>query len=160
MYYIATTRFNNDTFKQNRDYCINKSNLYYGTPIPMKDKIKKDYFVFVLEMNNDENKIMGLGIIKNTIINQSKNHLIYKDRNYNRFIYKGYSRIDRSQIKDEYSIKVFEILDLLLFKGSRHIKRAQGITELPDWIDNKKFNFSKYFRFLFRKYNNYNVKYN
>tara|TARA_Y100001970_G_C14259543_1_gene878676 strand:- start:12198 stop:12671 length:474 start_codon:yes stop_codon:yes gene_type:complete len=156
MYYIATTRFNNETFSENRNYCERNESLYYGSPIPLKDKLKKEHNIVVLEMNNDENKIMGIGIIKNILI-KKKNHQVYKDRNYNRYIYSGNIRIDRNEIIDEYNKKIFDILDMLLFKGSKHIKRAQGITELPEWIINCNFDFKKYFRYLFKKYKNFKI---
>ena len=44
------------------------------------------------------------------------------------------------------------MFDTLLFKSKKHIKRAQGITELPEWIlKNKQFNFIHFFRELFRR---------
>jgi hypothetical protein len=53
---------------------------------------------------------------------------------------------------DGYDKAIVEIFDTLLFKSKKHIKRAQGITELPEWIlKNKQFNFIHFFRKLFRK---------
>ena len=156
MYYITTTRFNNETFSENRKYCEKHDKLYYGSPIPIKDSIKKDYFVIVLEMNNDENKVVGIGLIKNNLENKKLHH-IYKDRNYNRYIYQGINRIDREEIDDDFNKKIFELFDLLLFKGAKHLKRSQGISEIPMWLKNVKFNYKRYFDYLFRKYKKFKI---
>ena len=34
----------------------------------------------------------------------------------------------------EHEEKIMQILDMLCFKGSRHLKRGSGITSLPQWI--------------------------
>ena len=60
----------------------------YGVPrrvaptIPLKEKL------YVLEMNNDTNKIMGIGLIRN-FIKMDTTHSIYSDQNFNRFSYQG-----------------------------------------------------------------------
>ena len=77
---------------------------------------------------------------------------IYDDRNYNRYTYRSNYRIDRSIITTEEE-KIFKIFDVLLFKGSRHMKRGQGITSVPLWISkNKHIDFIAFFRELFVKY--------
>lgn len=147
---IATTRFNNDTWEQNIswrrqnewDGCI------YGTPMEMKEDIYKGSLVIILEMNNDVNKIMGLGVVKNSIATD-KYYKIYKWGNYNRYTYKSKYRIDRDEMDDE-ELKIMKILDVLLFKGSRHLKRGQGITCLPRWImKNSHINFTAKLRDMF-----------
>lgn len=147
---IATTRFNNDTWEQNLtwrrqnewDGCI------YGTPMEMKEDIYKGSLVIILEMNNDVNKIMGLGVVKNSIATD-KYYKIYKWGNYNRYTYKSKYRIDRDEMGDE-ELKIMKMLDVLLFKGSRHLKRGQGITCLPAWImKNSHINFTTKLRDMF-----------
>ena len=95
---IATTRFNNETWEQNLtwrrrnewDGCI------YGSPMEMKEDIYKGALVIILEMNNDVNKIMGLGLVKNSVATD-KYYKIYKWGNYNRYTYKSEYRIDRDR---------------------------------------------------------------
>ena len=160
---ICCTRFNNCTYNQNilwkriNDYegCI------YNIPIKIKDNIALDTPIFVLEMNNDLNIILGIGYIKNHIYmdlkhKYSKNNCIkiYKDNNYNRYTYKSCYRIDRSELnREEY--EYIKILDILLFKGSTHFKRGSGIQQISSWItENKVFNFYKYIQNIFiKKYN-------
>ena len=80
-----------------------------------------------------------------------KYYKIYSDGNYNRYVYKSLYKIDlnNNNITD-YERKVIEIFNVLLFKGSRNVKRYNGITELPKWIkNNKHMDFVKFFRELF-----------
>jgi hypothetical protein len=152
---ITTTRFNNETFQQNKNY-IKKSNIngcIYGTPIKIKSNVPLETTVYVIEMNNEKNKIEGIGLINNRLI-LDKSHRIYNDMDYNRYIYKGSRRLDTSSINDEYYKRVIYVLEQLLFKGGRHCKRAQGITNLADWIINNKheFNFIKCMDDMFNKY--------
>jgi hypothetical protein len=150
MYNIALTRFNNITwneltlwkdnhniFVSNQDGIINKSDFcIYNTPNKIKDSVKYNIPLFVIEMNNDENIIMGIGFIHNTIFNKKFN--IYKSGNYNRYSYKGKCRIDRL-LFNQREIVIIDILETLLFKGSRHSKRGHGITIIPNWILKNKY---------------------
>ena len=152
---ITTTRFNNETFQQNKNY-MKKANIkgcIYGTPIRIKSNVPLETTVYVIEMNNDKNKIEGIGLINNRTI-LDKNYRIYNDMDYNRYIYKGRYRLDTSSISDEYFKRVIYVLEQLLFKGGRHCKRAHGITNLADWIINNKheFNFIKCMDDMFNKY--------
>lgn len=152
MYYLATTRFNQDTLQQNINWREKNqwNGCIYGTPMKISEKIPYGSTMFILEMNNDINKIVGIGVIKNNIskskLKEKSDHSIriYKWGNYNRFIYKSKYRIDRSDFtRDEE--KIINILDVLMFKGSRHLKRGQGITRVPQWIThNKHFDFIKF----------------
>lgn len=76
------------------------------------------------------------------------------NKDYNRYVYKGRKRIDVNIIDDPYFKKVITVLEQLLFKGARHVKRCQGISQLPKWIiQNKyKFDFIKCFNNMFNKY--------
>ena len=133
---IAVTRFDNTTYRENRDWC--KKNGYqgciYGTPTRVSEKINPDDELYILEMNNSTNKIMGIGYIipgRNTI----KRAKIYRDNNYNRFIYNSSRRIDLEQDYVPVTlIRMVIILEKLLFYGSRHCKRGHGIQLLPLWI--------------------------
>jgi len=66
---IATTRFNNETHFQNSTYKQKVKQIgyecIYGTPMKIKEKIPLHSYVYVIEMNNDKNKIEGIGLIKN-----------------------------------------------------------------------------------------------
>ena len=151
MYQLATTRFNTETWKENQHYRkkIQHSGCIYGAPKQIKDDITLHLPIFVLEMQNDANKIMGIGLIRNAIV-IGKRHTIYKESFYNRYTYKGDFRIDRDGLNKE-ELKVITLMEALIFKGYHHLKRGQGITLVPAWITNSKhINFIKHFRAMFR----------
>jgi hypothetical protein len=127
---IGTTRFSNKTFKENEEWRIKNKwkGCIYGSCIPIAQtpnyrQIDKDEKIFIIEMNNDENKIMGIGCIRNSIRHDFTAR-IYSDKNYNRYIYRSNFRIKRNCIKKE----ILDFLEEALFKGKGHLKRGQGIT--------------------------------
>ena len=131
IFYLTTTRFNNKTFRENREYRkrYKFNGCIYGVPREMPAKIPPMAKVFVLEMNNDKNEIEGIGYIFNRI-NYKRRYRIYQDMNYNRFTYISKHRVDRSQMTDA-ELKYLKQLEAMVFKGSNHLKRGQGITSVP-----------------------------
>ena len=83
--------------------------------------------VYVLEMNNDTNQVMGIGLIRNYINPKYKICVYNSDTNYNRYVYNSGYRKDRSEINE----KLLKALEIILFKGYGHYKRGQGITRIP-----------------------------
>jgi hypothetical protein len=155
---LATTRFNNKTWNEREAWLAENQwkGSIYGLPLKIKDDVKPT--IFVLEMHNDDNEIKAIGLIKNKLV-VDKTYRIYKDCNYNRYIYKSKYRLVFSEIMESLSPmekKIITIFNQLLFKGACHFKRQQGITALPDWImKNKHIDFIEYFKELFSKhYNN------
>ena len=128
-FYIGTTRFTTSTFNENKQWrdkhewrgCI------YGLNKKMPQTVPYMALVFVIEMNNDTNSIEGIGVIRNYINRDYKTCVYKSDRNYNRYIYNSAYRKDISEIKNK---KVIDILELILFYGSGHYKRGQGITTI------------------------------
>jgi hypothetical protein len=127
---LVTTRFTTETWNQNRKFIDSMKNKYkcvYCAPCPMAKRIVPESIVFVLEMNNDTNEIMGIGMIQNKP-NQGKK--IYSDNNYNRCTYFGKYRIDRKEMnQDENNVIIW--LEKQCFYGRTHLKRGQGITTFP-----------------------------
>lgn len=133
MFHLASTRFNNTTLAQNMSYRerINKQAIY-GTMIKMHRKITIGSFLFIIEMNNDENKIEGISLVKNCLVLEKK-HKIYENDDYNRYVYSGDYWISREQIM-LHNNSIVEIFDKILFKGKTHLKRACGITVLNELL--------------------------
>tara|TARA_B100001063_G_C16681774_1_gene512171 strand:- start:569 stop:1048 length:480 start_codon:yes stop_codon:yes gene_type:complete len=127
-FYVTTTRFNNETYKQNEQYRIAKDidGCVYGTPQEMPNYIPIGSKVFVFEMNNQTNKVEGIGYLTNRLYTR-KRFNIYKDRNYNRYSYIGKHRVDRYDMTEDMR-KNLEVIEELIFKGKGHLKRGQGIT--------------------------------
>jgi len=128
-FYIATTRFTNYTYKENLDWRerFKWKGCVYGLNKKMPLTVPHLAMVYVIEMNNDQNKIMGIGLVRN-YINPKYKMCIYKsDTNYNRYIYNSAYRKDRSELNE----KFLEALEIILFTGYGHYKRGQGITVIP-----------------------------
>lgn len=127
---LMTTRFNNNTWSENEKYRQqnNKIGCIYPTPVVNNSKIAPDTILFILEMNNEDNKIMGIGMVRNHII--IKKYRVYSDENYNRYTYIGKTRIDRSDMTEEEET-IMKVFDVLCFTGPRHMKRLQGIRAFP-----------------------------
>jgi len=126
--YIACTRFNDETWEENILYRNKyKEQVIYGSSVKIRDKYSKGCLIFVAEMNNTQNRIEGIGLIRNLLVDD-KNR-IYKNSEYNRFIYKGDYWLSRTQLI-EINPDIVEILDNILFKGKSNLKRFLGITIL------------------------------
>ena len=131
MFHLACTRFNNQTYKENRDYRIkHEEPVIYGSAFKTREIYSAGALIFVAEMNNETNKIEGIGLIKNLLV-CDKYYKIYSDNNYNRYIYRGKYWLSRQQL-DKLDINISEILDNILFKGKSNMKRMSGITVLTD----------------------------
>ena len=155
-FYITTTRFNQETFDENKKYRKHKlkhakhdeskhditfEGCIYGSPRTFPKSIPKQAYIIVLEMLNISKntsqvqeqhidypgKIMGIGFIKNEKL-QGERHYIYKNFSYNRYIYKGGMRIDREDIQDR---KTLKLLENILFCSKSHLKRGRGFTCIP-----------------------------
>ena len=127
-FYLASSRFTNDTWMENRKFCQDyKKKAAYCCPIPISMKIPLDVLIGVLEMNNDTNCIIGIGLIYNRTVHKT---WIYENGNYNSNTYIGKRRIDRSEMTESEE-KIMQILDHYCFKGNGHLKRGQGITLFP-----------------------------
>ena len=133
MFYLASTRFINATYQENKAYRTTFNEVaIYGTLIKIQYKYSIGAVMFVIEMNNETNKIEGIGLIKNIMLYDAK-YKIYKNNDYNRCIYKGDYWISREQILQMDST-IIEICDLILFKGKSHLKRQTGITILTEQL--------------------------
>jgi hypothetical protein len=138
MFKIVSTRFTHLTLKENRDYRNKYNNIcIYGSPQEFSPKIEYDSPIFIVEMNNDNNKIEGIGLIKNRPYAE-KYCKIHDDGNYNRYIYKSDYFIDRETIL-RYNEVLVESLDYILFKEKTHLKRGTGFTTISDKLLYNKF---------------------
>ena len=131
MFYIACTRFNNSTYKENIAYREkHNENVIYGAALKIRNIYSIGSLMFVAEMNNETNKIEGVGLIKNQLV-LDKRYKIYENNEYNSYIYRGKYWLSREQLAklDE---EIIEIFDNILFKGKSHLKCRTGISILTD----------------------------
>jgi hypothetical protein len=157
MFQIACTRFNNFTFQENINFRKkNNINVIYGATLKIREKYGPGTLIFVAEMNNETNKIEGIGLIKNLLVHDTK-YKIYENNEYNRYIYKGKYWLSRSQINN-FDYEILEIFDNILFKGKSHLKFRTGITIITEnlfvhWIyeySNLKNKIKELFLFYFK----------
>jgi len=130
---LMTTRFNNITAAENKQFRERKwqNGCIYGTSVMVSKRINPNAKLFVLEMNNDMNKIIGVGLVLNKpIFNKYK---IYNENSYNRYSYIGKKRISREDMTEEEEI-IMKIFDILCFSGTNHTKRGHGMTAFPTKI--------------------------
>lgn len=129
-YNLITSRFSNPTWNENRKFISKKPKIecVYCAPSPMSLKITLDSIMFVLEMNNDRNEIMGIGKVKNHP--KLRKYAVYNNQNYNRYVFTGKNRIDRSDMDDEEE-EIMKAFDILCFKGHYHMKRGHGLSAFP-----------------------------
>jgi hypothetical protein len=133
MFTIVTGRYNNETWESTMSYRLKKGlQCIYAPPCKLSSNIDLDSPVFVIEMNNSVNEIMGIGLIKNKLVTD-KVYKVQKDTNCNRYIYIGEYHISR-EILDDYNPDLVYVLDEILFKGYTHSKRGSGLTKLPEKV--------------------------
>lgn len=135
--FVVTSRFSNETFNENETY-RQRNNLQgciYGSPLTISKKIPTEASVFVVEMNNNTNKILGIGKIVN-YPNRNRPPPVYSYGNYNRYLYTGTKRMDRDEI-ERFSPALVETLETLLFKGKTHAKRGSGLITYPETLIQK-----------------------
>ena len=100
MYGILLSRFTNETLQENRRWKeTNNVKCVYGSSIPISENLPLIEY-FVIEMNINENKIEGIGLIQNKRI---RNLRIYSNPYFNRYIYSGkhFISIDTMSEKDK-----------------------------------------------------------
>ena len=131
---IGTVRFNNSTYLENLDWKQRKNHkgCAYGLDKPICKNVPPGKSIYIIEMNNDINKIMGIGKIKNQI-NYSNRSRMYKEECFNQYIYKSPYFISRNDIMKTKRIPqvVLRFLENILFYGHKHFKRGQGCLILP-----------------------------
>jgi hypothetical protein len=129
--FLLTSRFNERTRYENEQYRIKKNlekGCMYCTPEMVCRDIPKEANMMVLEMNNDTNQIMAIGLLKNTPVFEK--YRVYQETNYNRFSYVGKCRIQRETMTEEEE-EIMKALDQLCFKGNQHMKRGHGLKAFP-----------------------------
>ncbi len=121
---FLTTRFTTETWLENKRFrdthtipCI------YGLGVPISDKHPYNP-LYILEMNNSTNKLIGIGILSKKIHSRVP---LYSNPYYNRYIYKGDRYIPAEKIPEEIRME----LESTLFHGKGHMKRGKSMTVLP-----------------------------
>ena len=126
---LVSTRFNDSTWSQNQAYRTKHKCCSYSAPAPMSPKIPNESLVLVVEMNNTQNRIEGVGLIRNSPL-LDRYYKTYDYFDYNRYFYKSGYHVSRDKLLECNSILV-DVLDQILFKEKTHMKRGSGFTTIP-----------------------------
>lgn len=121
---LATMRFNTELWTQNKTHRTmlkTQCKTIYACPIAIPQAFPLDSAVFVLEMNNDENKIMGIGMFHNREDVSYRSISMYNDVNNNRYVYLGCWRIDVEDMDAEEK-EIIRFLEGICFHGKSHLK--------------------------------------
>lgn len=133
MFSVVTDRYNNDTWNASKCYRERRQlHCIYAPPVKLAPSIQLNSNVFVIEMNNTTNQIIGIGVIKNKLVTD-KVYKVQEDTNHNRYIYIGKYHMSRELIHS-YNPQLVYILDKILFKGYTHSKRGSGLKKIPEKI--------------------------
>jgi len=129
-FHIGTVRFTNKTYQENLKWKEkrNHNGCIYGLDTKITESINKGEYIFIMEMNNDINEIMGIGLIKNVTMPSYRSR-IYEEEVYNKFVYKGNNHINREELL-KINDRIVFILENILFKSAHHFKRGNGCTIL------------------------------
>jgi hypothetical protein len=127
---IMTSRFNDETISENKTFRARnpKIGCIYCAPQMISKKVPLDSVMFILEMNNDKNRIEGIGMVRNHP--HANKYNVYDNGNYNRYSYIGKYRIDRDSMT-EHENEIMTVFDILCFTGNKHMKRGQGLKAFP-----------------------------
>lgn len=133
MFTVVTGRYNNETWDSTIQY-RKKHNFgcIYAPPVKLSPSIDLGSPVFIIEMNNSTNEIMGIGLIKNKLM-VDKVYKVHSDSNCNRYIYIGEHHLSR-EVLNKYNEWLVYVLDEILFKGRTHSKRGTGLTKIPEKV--------------------------
>ena len=147
--HITCTRFNNETLGEHEAWMRKhgRTGCDYGTPRLISPRILFGERMFVLEMNNETNRVVGVGMIRN-IVSLSR-YEIHGIHSYNRYLYEGQQRILVSKMTTVERVVIW-IMERMLFYGSHHMKRGQGISLVPRaWDVNPAISFTNCLRQMF-----------
>jgi len=130
---IVTTRFNHETYYANYAYRKKHQETFsciYCSPCELSSKIAYGTPVYVIEMNNSTNQVLGIGLIRNRY-ETTRYYKVHSNGNWNRYIYVGKSFVSRDLLMLSNPAFLY-VLEDVLFKGKTHSKRGNGFTRLPE----------------------------
>jgi hypothetical protein len=123
---IATTRFTAESIAQFEAYGAKTGQHWYGMPKAAPMSIDLPRGALVIEMNNSENKIHGVGLILKDGCEKRKP--IYRTWNWCRHTARRDAWRSAAEMKEELGEECLALLERMLFKSRQNQKRWTGIT--------------------------------
>jgi hypothetical protein len=102
----------------------NSPSLITSTRVPSTDNV----VIYVLEMRNDLNCLMGVGMIRNAPVPSPPR--VYRTAKYNRVGYRILERVPFPCPCPDLSPSFIETVERTLFFGKSHCKRGKGIHQV------------------------------
>jgi hypothetical protein len=147
VYEIYTTRFTSDTYYQNMRHKqnIGWDGALYSTMLTFPANVP-DKLLFILDMNNTTNKIMGIGLVRN-VLAQDQSPDLYLNPAFNNYIYKSayyiplaeiYGHGDDVQYDSEWRKYIEDEFEKKLFYGKSHSKRGGSFMKFPHKFKQRK----------------------
>ena len=171
---LAATRFSDCTWEQNRAY-RRKHNIQgcvYGSPRTIALAVLPQTPVFVVEMNNTQRRVEGIGMVLNAP--SPSRAWIYDEGRYNFYTYRSNFRLDRTELEAAHipghpAVKLLWFLEQIVFAkavlpngpstlGLRLIMRGHGISRLPKWLYTWKPEIRVRRKTLVVRHNNYDLR--
>tara|TARA_B110000285_G_C14986903_1_gene544316 strand:+ start:96 stop:671 length:576 start_codon:yes stop_codon:yes gene_type:complete len=141
IYDIYTTRFTTDTYFQNQRFKESSqwTGSLYSTMLTFPQNTP-DKMLFILDMNNTTNKVVGIGLVLNHLSkDQSIN--IYENPSYNNCVYKSKYYIQLIDINQRGGYHEFvesswidfieKEFEKILFYGKGNLKRGSSFMRFP-----------------------------
>jgi len=135
-YLLASTRFTTAIYAENLRYRReHKVPVVYGSCMMIREKYPLYAVTFVLEMNNETNRVEGIGRIRNRPCYQEMDN-VYSNlllSEHNTYFYTGNHWVSRNTIQ-KMDAELLEIFENILFKKKTHVKRHAGISVLTETL--------------------------
>jgi hypothetical protein len=124
---IATTRFTTDTYGQFNAFGERTGQHWYGSPRMAPETIDMNRGVMVIEMNNSENVIEGLGLI--AVGGYGRRQWVYPDEpNWCRHTYRREAWFAPEEAVEKLGVERWSALHTYMFRSVHNQKRWSGIT--------------------------------
>ena len=143
-YRLLTTRFTNETYEELQRFKENNNLIgksLFNIPIKLRfTNVSYEYPMIVLEMNNSENELMGMGFIINRTYGMNNSYNVHKNKNYNRYTYKSRFYISFNKRSNDYIsyignneeyVSLIKELTQICFYGKGHLKRGSSFMCVP-----------------------------
>ena len=138
---IYTTRFTTDTYFQNQRFKdrLGWNGSLYSTMLTFPQNTP-DKMIFILDMNNTTNKVVGIGLVLNKL-SKDQSLDIYDNPSFNNYVYKTkyyIQLIDISQrgkyhdfVEKSWGDYIEKEFEACLFYGKGHLKRGGSFMCFP-----------------------------
>lgn len=125
---LTTKRFDHKTWSE---FAAHLDAPLYCVPARITGAVPADRLCVVIEMHNGENRIRGIGLIRN--VPTGRVAVVHERGHYNRYNYACVRRVAREDMTPDEE-RLMHRLDWHCFYGKGNLKRTPGISRFPGWV--------------------------